>query len=246
MDYDKGKLWRQFVFGSMAVWAVLLIAVEHYLLFSDYIGFIGITIFVIGFAGLAFIITLWRQNIHLVEEIQDMRNLEKELRYYSYYDAMAGTYNRNAFVQEAKALEGEKSGFAVILCDIDGLKLINDTLGHSIGDHFIQVTAEILTKTCSMFGRVYRMGGDEFLVFLPTETSNRTMMDLVQHIRQTVASYSQYQISLSISIGWALADNTHTLTELIKIADCQMYQEKAMHREQVRQELTRSLASDDK
>lgn len=242
MECVKGKRWGLLVVASMAVWSVLLIIDWPYpLLLTEHAKIIGIAAISLVHAGAALII-LCQRNMYLAKQVCHLQELEKKLRFYSYYDAMSGTYNRNAFVQETKALETERTGLAVILCDIDGLKLINDTLGHSTGDQLIRVTAEILTTVCSAFGRVYRMGGDEFLVLFPNATTDDKLADFIQQIRQAVKSYNQQYVPLSISIGWAIANSQHTLTELIKIADCQMYQEKAMHREQVRQKLTQFLS----
>ncbi|CQR69964.1 putative diguanylate cyclase YdaM [Sporomusa ovata DSM 2662] len=201
------------------------------------------TLFILtGYAGVVVLIILWQQNCSLTKKVQHWRQVGNELRFYSYYDAMSGAYNRNAFIRKAKSWNNAKSEMAIVSCDIDGLKLINDTLGHNMGDQLICATAEILTKTCNHAGQVYRIGGDEFLMLLPVKTLNMELDILIQNIRKHVAAYNQQQqLPLSISMGWALPDNKHTLTELIKIADYQMYQEKSLHREKVQKEWVQSL-----
>lgn len=242
MNYDS---WKQrggvFVLTSLVLVLMLLLMWRQLLFFTEHIKFIGIMFLIISHIGIALIIILQDQNICLTKKVHQLQELEKKLRYYSYYDAMSGVYNRNAFIQEAKALGSEKTGIAVILCDIDGLKLINDTLGHNKGDQLIRATAEILTTVCSAIGRVYRMGGDEFLVLSPTVATEAQLIDLASHIHQAVELYNKEHDLLSISLGWALADNRSMLTELIKMADCKMYQEKMSRREQVRQKMTQSL-----
>lgn len=209
---------------------------------NQYIRAAFITVLLTSYTGVVLIISLWQQNCFLLKKVQHWRKVGNELRFYSYYDAMSGTYNRNAFIQKAKSWKNVQNKVAVISCDIDGLKLINDTLGHNMGDQLICATADILTKTCANAGQVYRIGGDEFLMLLPMKTLDMELDALIQKIRKEVAVYNQQkQLPLSISMGWALPDNAHTLTELIKIADYQMYKEKSLHREKVQKEWVQSL-----
>lgn len=209
---------------------------------SLWIQAVFIIVLVVGYIGITLLLLLWQHNCTLMKKVQHWHKIGSELRFYSYYDAMSGAYNRNAFIQKAKSWKNSKTQMAVISCDIDGLKLINDTLGHNMGDQLICVTADILTKTCANVGQVYRIGGDEFLMLLPVKTLNMELDTLIQKIRRDIVAYNQQQqLPLSISMGWALPDNTHTLTELIKIADYQMYQEKALHREEVQKEWVKSL-----
>lgn len=169
---------------------------------------------------------------------------EKKLRHFSYYDTLSGTYNRNAFVQKSRSLEGHLHSLAVLICDIDGLKLINDTLGHSVGDELIQTTATILKQCCSTTTTVYRLSGDEFLIFLPQPKPETGIKNLVCKIRQAIVLHNQTNLSLplSLSIRWALPEDTQpTLSDLINLADCRMYQEKLTRKEKVRQDLLQSL-----
>ncbi len=244
---SKERLLKLHVLVCVIVWTVLLSAF-YYCHLAESIDLVGVITLFLGYVGWIFSIALWWRNIILTEKIRDMEGVEAELRYYSYYDAMVGINNRNAFVQEAKLFDGETSGFAVILCDIDGLKLINDHLGHSVGDELLRITAEILREN-SAGGRVYRLGGDEFLVLFSQDVTEEELMAVVNQIQQSVNYRSQRHLPLSISVGWSLADNMHTLHELIRIADCRMYKDKAERREQFRKDLINSfphLSSNDK
>lgn len=92
------------------------------------------------------------------------REDQKKLIRYSYFDAMTGCRNRRALKEfETGELEKDRA-FGIVTCDLNGLKQINDTLGHDEGDKMILDTAEILKD---IFGdeNVYRMGGDEFLAY---------------------------------------------------------------------------------
>lgn len=178
------------------------------------------------------------KKIHYLEEA------EKELRFFSYYDMLSGTYNRNAFVQKSIYFEGTFHNLAVLICDIDGLKLINDTLGHNAGDELIRTTATILKQCCSSSIAIYRLGGDEFLIFLPELKSETDIKPLVDNIRQAIVLHNQtnFALPLSLSLGWALPEDTQpTLADLINLADNRMYQEKRTLKEKIRQDLLQSL-----
>lgn len=200
------------------------------------------------YTGIGVIFLLCYKIYSLSRRINRLKVIEKELRFYSYYDSLSGTYNRNAFVQQVKALESDK-GLALMLCDIDGLKLINDTLGHSAGDELIRVTADTLNAVCSSAGQVYRLGGDEYVVLFVNRISDADAAEFVKSVRQAVCKYNEgtRALPLSLSIGWAVAEDSQVgLTELMKIADGCMYQEKFACREKVRQSLIQVLKKYDK
>ncbi|HWR08537.1 GGDEF domain-containing protein [Sporomusa sp.] len=182
----------------------------------------------------------------LKKQVRSLKTQEQELRSFSYYDAMAGIYNRNAFVQRNQSLEGQAENVAVLVCDIDGLKLINDTLGHNTGDELIRTTADILNKYCSPTRTVYRMGGDEFLILLTQVKSNADMTEFVERLRQEITQHNQTALSLPLSLSMGLAgpeDAQPTLTDLIKLADSRMYQEKRACKEKVKRSLLQVLSN---
>lgn len=239
MNYCSGKGWPYFLVCFLVVWGTIILTGNYYSLFEKN-GSMVVTILLAlaAMINMLCILVLRRQNLRLSGQIRDMHKLEEELRYYSYYDAMAGTYNRNAFIRETRGQETKEAAFSVLLCDIDELKLINDHLGHAKGDQVIRMIAEVLNAACPEQGRVYRIGGDEFLLLLPPEMAEAEMQELVTHIcRGQSAVDIQPQLPVSMSIGWAIAGNGETLEELMKIADERMYREKMLRRPEVRQRM---------
>ena len=99
-------------------------------------------------------------------------NLNKqELQYICYHDAMTGLYNRAFFEVEMLRLEGIKAkNIGIVVIDLDGLKVVNDTLGHSIGDKLLLDAAKILIENVRDSDVVARIGGDEFVLLLPNCT----------------------------------------------------------------------------
>ncbi len=197
----------------------------------------------LGYALLLVVSGLYGKLHALQAQVGQLKRQEEMLRRCSQYDVLSGTFNRNAFAERAKELR-EMETMGVVMCDIDGLKLINDTLGHHAGDELIRVAARILNECCSPADAVFRMGGDEFLLLLPQTEASQNVEEVVRGIRSAVLAYNQSAASLplSVSLGYAVPeDRQPTLEDLIKLADSRMYQEKKACKEKVRQGLMNLL-----
>lgn len=171
----------------------------------------------------------------LQQELTERRQIEKKLTYMSYFDALTGLYNRTFFKQEMGRLEvaGEKP-VAIILCDVDGLKLINDTLGHEQGDVLLDAVAAVLKDSVRPGDIVARIGGDEFAILLP-QADGSQVEAICCRLRSAVDIYNteHLELPLSMSIGYAVAEagmaDLAPMNELFREADDNMYREK-LHR----------------
>lgn len=169
------------------------------------------------------------------QNITERKLNERRLEYLSTHDALTGLYNRYYFEQIIKTLELAKYP-AIIICDVDGLKLINDTLGHAVGDETLKAAGQILETTLDGAGIAARIGGDEFAIILP-EGSREKAQSLVNAIRVDAIHYTlrENSVHLSLSVGYAFGDeNTVNVFDLYKEADNQMYREKLHHRQSTR------------
>ena len=107
---------------------------------------------------------LYREAQH---EITDRRQAERLLQYQNYHDTLTGLYNRTFFEEEMQRIDKRSEGsVGLIMLDLDGLKLINDTLGHEQGDILLSSAAHILSTSFRSEDIVARIGGDEFAVLL--------------------------------------------------------------------------------
>jgi len=169
---------------------------------------------------------------------------EEKLYYLSYHDQLTGLHNRAYFEAKLNFL-GDKPEYpiTIISADIDGLKLINDTMGHNTGDQLLKACADILKETFSSTGILCRVGGDEFNAILPL-SSNREGECLARQIRHQVAFYNQHNadLPLSLSLGVATAEESGTsLNKLFKQADDFMFRDKLHRSKSARNGIVQSL-----
>lgn len=173
-------------------------------------------------------------------EIDERKKKEQELDYLSHHDSLTGLYNRTFFEREIKK---QKSAGSVIVCDLDGLKLINDTLGHDVGDQVLIKASEILKSSLHNDEILSRIGGDEFSVLIPH--NNKKLVDkIVGSIHDAVNKYNRENsnLMLSLSLGSAVNENlTRNATELFKEADDNMYREKLNHIQSFRNTMVQGL-----
>lgn len=133
----------------------------------------------------------------------------------------------------------------IIVADLDGLKLINDTLGHSAGDHLLRSAAAILRHCIRTEDLIARIGGDEFVVII-TDARRSETESLIASIKAELAEYNarQPEIPLSLSLGYQVADSAAvSLAAIYKEADNAMYRDKLLHKKSSRSTLSHALLS---
>ena len=157
------------------------------------------------------------------------KQIEEKVIYASNHDSLTGLPNRRYFDDKLKELDNPKNYPLVItMMDIDGLKLINDTYGHFVGDQAIKKVADMLTKFCLEPTIVSRIGGDEFLILSPKatlETYKPKLDDLITKISQIKIK----EIQLSLSFGTAVKnDQSMRIDDVITEAENHMYSNKVL------------------
>ena len=144
------------------------------------------------------------------------------LKQLSLYDPLTGALNRRAY-EEGVALDllGARYGTALML-DMDNLKVVNDTQGHAAGDELLRQLVETVRRCVRPLDRVYRWGGDEFLLLFPAARPE----EVLPRVRAAMAAVPQ----LEASLGAAAFSGTEELPAAIERADRAMYEEKTRNR----------------
>jgi len=157
---------------------------------------------------------------------------QEKLRFLSLHDGLTGLYNRTFFDQEINRVNDYNyQSIGVISCDVDGLKFVNDTLGHSAGDEMLIQMAKILTMVYKNKGQVIRMGGDEFIILI-ADVDEGYIRFSCQSINQSLETVNLWRngFKLRISIGWEYSDNqpitNKTIVAMLEKADDAMYRHK--------------------
>jgi diguanylate cyclase (GGDEF)-like protein/PAS domain S-box-containing protein len=187
------------------------------------------------------------QDIRLVKklenEIEESIKVQKVLSYLSYHDSLTGLLNRTSFEDRMRQLEDQRcKASGIIICDLDGLKLINDTLGHKDGDELLKAAAAVISKALISGDLAARIGGDEFAI-ITENSSEEEIHSAYIKICHGIMEYNEGnpKIPLSMSIGYSIRDNSKTMKEVFKEADNNMYRKKLLKSHNTKEAIVKTL-----
>ncbi|WP_258222539.1 diguanylate cyclase [Halanaerobium saccharolyticum] len=130
---------------------------------------------------------------------------------------------------------------SVIMIDVNGLKLFNDTFGHQKGDQLLIKTAEVLKKSTRASDLIARWAGDEFAILLPS-TSKKDMEKIINRIQKNCEQTNKDQISISLALGAAIKNEVNEdLFEIFELADKRMYQQKMSQGKKAKRKLISNI-----
>lgn len=179
--------------------------------------------------------------------IRDMTNrvtLESQLRFMAERDGLTEVFNRWSFEQHLNSFKNQQFfNLGLLVIDINGVKFINDTLGHAYGDKIIRGTSRILCDIFEEQGIISRIGGDEFAVILPNIYPD-VIKAKIEVLDKKVQKYNEQEekIQLSIAYGYSYHDKGIVDTEkMYQEADNNMYQNKLLKSQSNRSHVVNSL-----
>lgn len=169
----------------------------------------------------------------IFNDLTDYKKIEEQLRFMSFHDKLTGLYNRAFLDEELKRLASDRlNPVGFISIDVDGLKLVNDNLGHVVGDSLLLNVGQILKKSFHDGEDVVRMGGDEFAVVIP-RCETTVIEKACRRIQDNIKKYNELYVDLpiSISIGWSMGNlsDDGNMVEIVKEADLRMYDDKKVN-----------------
>ena len=177
-----------------------------------------------------------------LRDITGIRRAEENIKYLSFHDKLTGLYNRAYFDFELqRLLTSRQMPLTLVIGDVNGLKIINDALGHAFGDKLLKKIADILKESFRIEDIIARWGGDEFSILLPN-TSYQTAQQIIDRVYKKCKEYSKSTMVLSISMGISTKDNNDkNATEMLKEAEDKMYRHKLVENQSTRSSIITSL-----
>jgi diguanylate cyclase (GGDEF)-like protein len=201
-----------------------------------YVAAGGVLVVLVG----VFAFMVWQRQRSLESEARTARSLQEtseQLRQQAYHDALTGLPNRALFLEHlSNALDaggGPNGRISVLFLDIDGFKVINDSLGHVAGDRLLTAIGERLREGVRPQDTVARFGGDEFAILLTDVAGEQDVSQIAERVMATVRQpylLDGHEVVVTASIGIARAgtdQRSETSEELLRNADIALYEAKA-------------------
>jgi diguanylate cyclase (GGDEF)-like protein/PAS domain S-box-containing protein len=170
----------------------------------------------------------------IFRDTSERKAFEDELARHAFQDALTGLANRRLLLDhlDQALLRAKRSGqqVAVLFCDVDRFKVVNDNLGHQAGDEFLRIIADRLRQLVRPGDTLSRFGGDEFIVLLEGVSSedgpNRVAEGILEALRKPVTLSNGHEVVATMSIGIAFSSEGKSRDDLLHDADVAMYRAK--------------------
>ena len=180
--------------------------------------------------GFAMVVLLMEDGKREVDDAQaELRVAHDQLRRAALYDPLTDSLNRRAF-EQGVGLEMARGTFGtVVIADLDNLKAVNDAYGHAAGDRLLRQGADLLRSTLRPYDKLYRWGGDEFLLVIPSARGadvEERLAEVLGKAEPLEVANGSARVRLEVSLGTADYTSAESLHVSIEIADEAMYRQK--------------------
>lgn len=180
-------------------------------------------------------------------DVTEKRKSEEKIKYASYHDSLTDLYNRSYLEKKIQDLNSaRKLPIALIMADLNGLKLVNDTYGHHEGDKLLKNMADILKQSCRGDDIIARWGGDEFVILLP-ESDKKAAKNVVKRINKKIAdSYLEFEdgsrLPLSAALGYGVKKHYfEDIFDILVEAENKMYKNKLTESRSIKSNILNTL-----
>lgn len=160
-------------------------------------------------------------------DVTERNKTAAQIRYLSCHDTLTGLMNRS-YLEEALIMNDTEHNLpvSIIFADLNGLKLVNDVFGHATGDNLIKRAGDILKRSCRATDIIARVGGDEFIILLPS-TSTEVAQRIIDRIKLELRKERVNEVQCSMALGFDTKTNPYQDIEKIMVnAESEMYKEK--------------------
>ena len=167
--------------------------------------------------------------VYMLSKVMKEKYEKEKFRYTSNTDELTRCYNRRAYEEDINKLDLSKE-WVYISMDINGLKRANDSFGHVAGDELIRAAADCMKNSFSEHGKVYRVGGDEFVVIITKDIPQ--FENILRTFEQRVASWhGEFVESMAVSYGYVFSSERkwNSIFDVSKASDERMYESKKQY-----------------
>lgn len=164
----------------------------------------------------------------VMKDITERNQAQQKIQELAYTDQLTGLSNRNAFYLEQKEIDKEDGGFALLTIDFDNFKGVNDAFGHHTGDQFLKQVSSRLKGIIANSGKLYRIGGDEFVILLQDVTKkdvSRIAKQIIEEMNDPVRLF-EHEMLVTLSLGISFTDHFTDVETMMNQADLAMYSAK--------------------
>ena len=223
-DWAKDS-WLKYIFLLSMIISIIIFAFTAFSLFNNKF-FSSIMSFGLGFTFLFMILLTYKKELKVLEEANQAETYKK----LAFIDIATGVYNKTAWYtladefDEAKYPKGET---CVMIFDMNNLKKVNDSLGHLVGDKMIKAFCNCLVKVIGENGKIYRVGGDEFVCVI-NGLSRENVMTILDQFDEAVKNQeeSEYKFSAAYGYEFFTPHSPADFKNALKKADEKMYSKK--------------------
>ena len=180
--------------------------------------------------------------VMVFRDVSKDKEQQKQILFLSYHDLLTGLYNRRFLEKEMYRLDDPgQLPLAVIMGDVNGLKITNDVFSHEAGDRLLQKAAKILQNHCGAGDIIARWGGDEFLILQP-HTTMEAAQRTIQEMKNDFIPASEGDLHLSVSLGCAVkTEPEENLRRVLQEAEESMYHQKLLEGKSYRNSFNNTL-----
>ncbi|MEG1996242.1 MAG: diguanylate cyclase [Oscillospiraceae bacterium] len=164
-----------------------------------------------------------RAFVHIISDVTGEKKEKEKLETLAFNDELTGLFNRRYCISKLSSLMYDTIDFCVCLIDLDGLKKVNDRLGHTVGDDYIQSISTAMKKTMPHSCRICRVGGDEFIIIMPTFTIDLANDYLNKLDKEISLIKRNYTLSVSGGIIHVNENSKLSPEEIMEQVDEKMY-----------------------